>query len=245
MKMVFIKNGLIALAIVVAAWVLGEAWMYKYRCEDKVVVTGLGEQEFTSDLIVWDGCIAVESGDRANGYAQIERDKSRVLRYLKDKGVDESQVRFNFVDVTKVYNSMYSGEGKYMGERWTGVYRLTQRFEVESGDVEKVEKVSREISSLIAEGLDIDVYSPSYYCTKLDEVKQELIKRASADARERAENIARNAGARLGKVMSARLGVFQITGVNSDEDYAYGGTFNTSSREKVGRITVRVEYRVK
>jgi hypothetical protein len=41
------------------------------------------------------------------------------------------------------------------------------------------------------------------------------------------------------------MGIFQITGKNSDEDYSYGGSFNTSSKIKTASITVRSEYQLK
>lgn len=50
---------------------------------------------------------------------------------------------------------------------------------------------------------------------------------------------------RLGGVTSARMGVFQITGANTNEEFSAGGSFNTSSRQKKARITMRVEYRIK
>lgn len=53
------------------------------------------------------------------------------------------------------------------------------------------------------------------------------------------------AGAKLGGVASARMGVFQITGANTNEEFSAGGSFNTSSRQKKARITMRVEYRIK
>ena len=68
-----VKYIIIALAIVVAAWLLGRAYTYKYRSQDTIVVTGLGETEFVSDLIVWDGEIVYETQDVASGYAQLER----------------------------------------------------------------------------------------------------------------------------------------------------------------------------
>ena len=105
--------------------------------------------------------------------------------------------------------------------------------------------ISREISALIAQGVSIEAYSPSYYYTKLDDVKLSLIEQASADARMRAEKIADNAGTSIGRVASAKMGVFQITGANSNEEFSAGGSFNTSSRQKKARITMRIEYRVK
>lgn len=45
--------------------------------------------------------------------------------------------------------------------------------------------------------------------------------------------------------LPARMGVFQITGANTNEEFSAGGSFNTSSRQKKARITMRVEYRIK
>ncbi len=72
----------------------------------------------------------------------------------------------------------------------------------------------------------------------------DLLAKASADGKKRAEIIANNSGSSLGKLKKANLGVFQITGKNTDEDYSYGGTFNTTSRNKTGSITIRMEFAV-
>ena len=238
------KYLLLGLAAVVCAVVLGRAYTYRYRAQDTVVVTGLGETEFTSDLIVWSGTLTAEAQNVAAGYAEIEASKRKVQEYLAAKGVAVENVVFEFVNVDKQYAPVYNANGSWAGQRFTG-YQLRQRFTVESTDVERVETVSREISSLIAQGVSIEAYAPDYYYTKLDDVKMGLIEKASADARLRAEKIAANAGTKIGKVASARMGVFQITGANSNEEFSAGGSFNTSSRMKKARITMRIEYRVK
>ena len=239
-----LKYLIIGLAIVVAAWLLGRAYTYKFRAQDTIVVTGLGETEFASDLIVWDGELFYETQDVATGYAQLERNKQKVLEFITSRGVAEEQIVFKFVNVYKQSEPVYNANGNYAGQRFTG-YRLSQGFTIESSEVDKVENISREISSLIAQGVSIEAFQTSYYYTKLDDVKLSLIERASADARARAEKIADNAGTAIGRVASARMGVFQITGANSNEEFSAGGSFNTSSRQKKARITMRVEYRVK
>lgn len=65
---------------------------------------------------------------------------------------------------------------------------------------------------------------------------------STEDARLRAEKIAEFSGGKLGKIVSAKMGVFQITGQNSNEDYSWGGTFNTSSKEKTASITMKLVY---
>ena len=239
-----IKYVIIGTAIVLSAWLLGRAYTYKYRSQNTIVVTGLGETSFTSDLIVWEGEIAYETMDVAAGYSQLERNKNKVLDFITSHGIPAENVVFAFVNVYRNTEAVYNENGNYTGSRFTG-YRLSQRFVVESSEVEKVENISREISVLISQGVSLDVYNPDYYYTKLDDVKLDLIEQASADARTRARKIAENAGASLGSVASARMGVFQITGANSNEEFSAGGSFNTSSRQKKARVTMRVEYRVK
>ena len=137
------KNGkhfVIALAIIICAIVLGRAYTYKYRSQDTIVVTGLGETEFVSDLIVWAGSLTAESQSAAAGYAQLEANKQKVQKYLTEKGIPADAVVFGFVDVDKQYESVYSANGNWAGQRFTG-YMLRQRFTVESTDVEKVEVV--------------------------------------------------------------------------------------------------------
>lgn len=238
------KYLIIGLAAIVCALVLGRAWTYKFRAQDTIVVTGLGETVFTSDLIVWSATLSAEAQTAAAGYAQIEVNKQKVQKYLIDKGLSADAVVFEFVNSNKLFDPIYNASGNWAGQRFTG-YQLTQRLSVESTDVEKVETISREISSLIAQGVSIEAYAPEYYYTKLDDVKLGLIEKASADGRLRAEKIAVNAGTKIGKVASARMGVFQITGANSNEEFSAGGSFNTSSRTKKARITMRIEYRVK
>lgn len=238
------KYLLLGIAAIVCAAVLARAYTYKYRSQDTIVVTGLGETEFTSDLIVWSGTLTAEAQQVAAGYAQIEQSKAKVQHYLEEKGLPADAVVFEFVNVDKQFDPVYNANGNWAGERFR-CYRLRQRFTVESHDVERVETISREISSLIAQGVSIEAYAPDYYYTKLDDVKMGLIETASADARMRAQKIAENAGTKIGRVASARMGVFQITGANTNEEFSAGGSFNTASRNKKARITMRIEYRVK
>lgn len=239
-----LKYIILSIAIIASAVILGNAYTYKFRAQDTVVVTGLGETEFSSDLIVWSGAITAEASNAATGYAQLESSKRKVQEYLAAKGIPAEAVVFDFVNVNKQFAPVYNTAGNWAGQRFTG-YELRQRFTVESKEVDKVEAVSREMSSLIAQGVSIEAYQPDYYYTKLDDVKLSLIEKASADARTRAEKIAANAGAKIGKVASARMGVFQITGANSNEEFSAGGSFNTSSRNKKARITMRIEYRIR
>jgi hypothetical protein len=71
-----------------------------------------------------------------------------------------------------------------------------------------------------------------------------LLAKASADAKLRAETIAKNSGSSLGKIKKATMGVFQITGQNSNEDYSYGGAFNITAKNKTASITIKIDFSV-
>ncbi len=235
---------IIAVTILLSVIILADAYTYKYESQEIVTVTGLGETSFTSDLIVWSGHIEVACKSMEAGYRELEKHKAIVEKFILDKGISAEATTFDFVSINKEYESIYGANGNYSGQRFTG-YSLVQPIVIESSDVEAVESMSREISSLIASGITIEAYSPAYYYTKLEDVKLSLIETASADALQRATKIATASGAKLGKVQSAKMGVFQITGANTTEAYSAGGSLNTSSRNKKARITIRIDYKVK
>lgn len=70
----------------------------------------------------------------------------------------------------------------------------------------------------------------------------DLLSKASADAQNRAIAITKSVNSTLGKLKKADMGVFQITGKNSTEEYSYGGSYNTSERYKTASITIRMDY---
>ena len=58
--------------------------------------------------------------------------------------------------------------------------------------------------------------------------------------------MAKQSGAKLGKLRNSSLGVFQITATNSGtSSYSYDGAFDTSARNKTATITVKLEYDLK
>ncbi len=233
-----------AVAIVLFAFIVGQSYVNRAKPRGEISVTGLGQINFTSDLIVWTGSFTESAGSIAQAYSKIAYDRKKVLNYLLSNGINKDDIVFDAVTTTNVFVDNYSPEGKYIGQKMVG-YKLTEQVKVTSKQVEKVENVSREITELINKGINFYSSAPSYYYTKLADLKLKLIELATKDAKDRAQKIASNSNARIGKLLSASMGVFQITGQYSNEDYSWGGTFNTSSKNKTASITVHLEYSIK
>jgi hypothetical protein len=239
----YIKTTIIALASLVGVLILSAAYKYKYKANETITVTGLAERDFVSDQIVWAGNYSRKAMELRTAYAQLKKDEQTIRGYLTGKGVKESELVFSSVSIEKEFNTRYDSEGRTLGTDFTG-YNLKQSVTVDSRDIEKVEKISREVTELIESGIELNSSDPSYFYTKLSELKIDLLAKASADAQERAQTIAKNSGSDLGKIKKAAMGVFQITGQNSNEDYSFGGVFNTSSKNKTASITIRIDYAV-
>jgi hypothetical protein len=234
---------LFSIAIVAASFILAGAYKTKFTQQQTIAVTGLSEYDFESDLVVWNGNFSRRNSDMKTAYAQLKSDENAIRDYLKSQGVTDAEMIFSSVNILKDYDNYRDASGNYYN-RFIG-YNLQQDVKIESKNLNKIEKVSREITQLIDAGVELNSQEPQYYYTKLSELKIELLAKASADARARAETISNNSKAKLGKLIKANMGVFQITGQNSNEDYTYGGAFNTVSRKKTASITIKMEFATK
>jgi uncharacterized protein len=239
----YISTAIIALTAIICFWILGNAYKYKFKTTETISVTGLAEKDFTSDQIVWTGNYSRKMIDLKAAYVALKEDESKIRTYLKEKGIADSEMVFSAVNLNKDFDRKTDVNGREIGNEFTG-YNLKQDVTVDSKNIDKVEKISREVTELIQSGIEFNSSSPSYYYTKLAELKLDLLAKASADAKQRAETIAKNSGNGLGKIKKANMGIFQITGKNSNEDYSYGGAFNTSAKNKTASITTKIEYAV-
>ena len=233
-----------AIAIVAASVILGNAVINRNKKVGTISVTGLGETNFTSDLIVWEARFSQVNNDLKQAYADLKRDKETISEYLKSKGLSDSVMIFNAVNTDKNMKQNYTSDGKYLGQEFIG-YTLSQTVQINSKEVEKVERISREVTELLNKGIQLYSMSPRYYYTKLEDLKIEMVSRATENALLRAKSISENSGAKLGELSLAQMGIFQITGQNSNEDYSWGGAYNTSSKEKTASITMKLTYLIK
>lgn len=234
---------IIGIAFIIGLFILGKAYKYRSTAMETITVTGSAEKDFVSDLIIWNGSYSRKSLDLKSAYAQLKDDENVIRNYFSEKGILNNEVVFSAVSIDKQFSNKTDENGRSLGQEFTG-FNLTQNVQIQSSNVDKIDQISREATELIEKGIEFNSSAPLFYNTKLAEVKMELLANASADGKKRAEIIAKNAGNSLGKLKKATQGVFQITGKNSNEDYSYGGTFNTSSKTKTGSITIKMEFGV-
>lgn len=238
-----ISSLIISVAIVVS--LVGSVYLwtnYKKTANTSISATGSAEVNFDADLVVWSGSFGARNETSQAAYESIKKDAAEVKKYLINNGIDEKEIVFSSVDINEINQNEYDEKGNFITSHLTG-YSLYQKVIITSKNLKTVEKISTDISSLLESGVQFTSNSPEYYCTKLDEVKLELIKKATANAKERIDIMAAEAGASVGKLLNSRLGVFQITAQNTGtSNYTYDGYFDTTSQHKTATITVRLDY---
>jgi hypothetical protein len=238
----------VSVAVVIAAHFLARGFQNRGKAEGTIDVTGLGKKDFDSDLIVWSGSFSRTAMEMKEAYAALDKDRERIKTYLIGKGIAPNELVFEAIMIEQQYDYWYDEEGN--SHREFKGYRLQQNLTVETADnggedrLTLVETVARDVTELINEGIEFYSGSPQYYYTRIEELKVEMVAAATENATERARRIAENADSDLGELKSATMGVFQILGRNDNEEYSWGGTFNTSSRKKTAQITMKLKFSI-
>lgn len=237
---------IIGVCVMVSAFFVGWGLSnFRSGIEHTVTATGSASTNFESDLIVWRGDFNVHAETSEAAYRRLKSDADAVSKFLVDNGISADDISFSAVNIYHVTTDIYDENGNYRGYEYDG-YDLSQSVTVTSSNLDDVEKVSTNISSLLSSGIEFTSQSPEYYYTKIDDVKLELIEKATENAKQRVDLIVDKSGAKLGKLSNSNLGVFQITAMNTGTSaYSYDGCVDTTSRMKTATITVKLTYELK
>lgn len=230
----------IAVATIASSVILSQGFLKIMKFTKEVIsVTGSAQKDIKSDYIVWRGSFSRRETDLKTAYQKVREDLDKVKAYLISKGVSEKETIISQVSTDTVYKKNEKGNDTNDIQG----YRVTQGIEIRSNEVDKIDKVSREVTELIDQGVEFSSEAPEYFYTKLDELKIEMLTKATENAKQRAENMAKATGNKIGFMRNARMGVFQITPINSTEISDWGIN-DTSSLEKKVTAVVNVGFAI-
>ena len=206
---------------------------------NSISVTGSAFEIVKSDSGSMNFNINVKKINKHEAYNTLQSQLKIVEKYLSDK------------NITKIERKNISGYFNYKRDERTGAYtnipesyNLTQTLSISSDNVELIKEISNEITGLISQGVDINVFSISYNYSKLPELKVTLLEKASQDAKARATSMLKATGDKVGSIKSVRMGVYQITPVDST-DVSDMGINDSSTIDKKVTAVANVTFRIK
>jgi hypothetical protein len=229
-------HGLIALALgFVAATAIAAGTWKSVRgkpAQRKIRITGSAKKRIVSDLIEWTATVDARAADR-----------TKAVEYLKSQGIKPNEIQPQSATSEETFETQYLGTGPNRIEKKISTgFHAQQEIRVGSSDVARIERASREITSLAEQGLAISSDAPKYYYTRLGDLKVEMLAAAGRDARARAENVLRSTGgATLGKLLGADMGIINVNPANSTGTSEEGNN-DTSSLDKDIITIVHAEF---
>ena len=179
-----------------------------------VTVRGLAEKEVPADMAVWRLTFSVGGNELPSLQKDIIEQTKAVTGFLKEHGLDESDFSVRAPEITDTSMELYIDSS-----RRDFVYIARQTVLVRSGKVANVKKAADDTLELLGKGISVrsDYDSKvNYEFNGLNQIKPEMIASATENAREAAEQFARDSHSKVGKITSASQGLFSI------EDAAQG-----------------------
>ena len=184
--------------------------------------------------------ISAKALNKNAAYKTISSQLPQVINYLTETGFSKDDIDIKPQNGYETYK--YAPNGVMTNE--VSHYNLSQNITVSSKDVQKIKTLSNDLAKLIDKGININVYEPQYFYSKLADDKVVLLKEASVDAKERASAMLKATNNRVGKINSVKMGVFQITPVDSNNVSDMGINDTTSIDKKITSV-VNVVFEIK
>lgn len=245
--------GLVAIAIA-AVWctsILTSTYhSIKVKPEKRTIkVIGSAKKRIVSDLIEWEASLEARAPDRTTAYKTLREHSAKAVAFIEQQGIKASEVQPQSAtfeeefDVKVEFKVLKGIKDPIREEHKTSKGFVTrQTIIVRSADVPKVEKASREITSLLEQGISITSAAPAYFYTRLGELKVEMLAAAGKDARARADNILKSTnGASIKRLVDANMGIININPANSTETSSEGNNDRTSFEKDIITV-VRAEF---
>ena len=237
---------LLALGLIIGAWMLG-AQIKATRLGDRyVTVKGLVERTVKSDLAIWALSYKEAGDDLAQLYAKTESDKKTILQFLDQQGIQSSEIELGVLRVVDTQANEYGG-----GNRPPHRYIVEQVITVRTARVDQVAAAAQKTLQLLQKGIVLNSnpgQGLAYKFTGLNSIKPDMITEATRNARAAADRFARDSGSQVGAIRQANQGVFSILpadqgSATGESGELGGGEFGADgSLMKTVRIVTTVQY---
>jgi hypothetical protein len=228
----------LALGLIVATVLAGGAMLQVKQLDSShLSVTGYAVQQVTSDRVRWHLSLEAQGPNRQAAYKTFMADYDKLVAYLLKNGLTQAELSPEtlsvYPEMVRLANGNYGSAVDY--------YKVTKGISIASNNVAVVEKLAQGIDTLQAQNLNLTAEPVQYFHSKVEGVKLALLGKAMENAKDRAKTMTRSTGNRVGSMVTASSGVFQITAPDSNEVSDWG-IYDTSTKVKDVRAVVNTTF---
>ncbi|GLQ35776.1 SIMPL domain-containing protein [Amylibacter marinus] len=221
--------GLLGLGVAAAGYFVSNTTLNERTGANTAQVKGLSERIVPADVGTWNLHYASTGFDyNAVGatFEIAETNAARIREILTDAGFTPDE--FAFAPLRK---SDYT-ERDHQGNVTRQYFTVGGSVRISTNSPEKIAPARGPVFMLATEGIDVSENGIEYEFTKLNDIKPDMLREATENARIAANEFAANAGVSVGGIQNASQGGFQIRTVNN----------STSELNKLVRVVTNITF---
>ena len=222
----------VAVGLAIAGYFVGQTLYNAKVAINTAEAKGLAERRVMADHADWTLTFDVSGTNRQQLpklYKQAEKQQQIVVALLKENGFSDSEIDVGILDYS-VYQ--YRDDQQRVVDE---SHQLNGMISVSTDKVSHIKQARININKLLAEGINIGNNPPRYRFSKLNDIKPEMLREATKNARLAANEFASNAGVTVGGIRSARQGSFYVR--DAGEEYG-----DTNKIEKDVRVVTTITF---
>ena len=203
-----------------------------------VSVKGSAEKSVIADMAYWTITFVNTSNNLQQLKQKKDQDLSHIKQFLTDNQFTEQEYKVEPLSLVDLDSREYKSDN--MSYR----YIMTQSVSIITDKVDLVETASQKLDYLIEKNISLkseyDAMKPVYQYTRINDIKQDLIKEATLNAKKSAEQFAIDSNSRIDNIKYANQGVITVNPKN--KSVLSGELYE---KEKQVRAVVSIEYWLK
>ena len=220
-----------SMGLTTSGYVLGDGLRRAKMAERSVTVRGVSERDVTADLATWTVSFSDEGTTLAPVQASVDQKSRAVRAFFARAGFRPDEVS----------DTAISASSGYDRDRKEDRVSVSRSIQLRSRDALKVRAAYARQSELIRDGVPLSGSNVTYVFTRLNALKPEMIAEANRNARRSAEQFARDSGAEVGAIKTARPGYFSVGARDGDTCDECGSSGSGSPFQKV-RVVTTIDY---
>jgi hypothetical protein len=214
--------------LVVGGYLLGDGLRRAHAAERSVTVRGLAERDVTADLATWTIAYSATGTDLPTVRGEIEANTAALKDYFRTLGFPADALSATGAGVNQFMNNGIN------------TITITQRMQLRTNDIDRARKAVADQFDLVRRGVTLQEGSAmTYSFTKLNDIKPPMVAAATKDARNAAEQFAKDSGTAVGGIKSATQGYFSIEARDGQQSGGYGAA---DTPYKKVRVVTTVDF---
>jgi hypothetical protein len=193
-----------------------------------LTVKGLSEREVKATLVIWPIRFSVTAEDLGALKTAMETQRTLVSAFLQEQGIQPAEITQGLPAVNDREDERIQSNRPNLA-RYRGVVTMVVR----SANVDTVKKAIQAADVLLEKGVTLAESGEqvNFVFNAVNDVKPDMIKEATANARAGAEKFAQDSKSKVGRIRKATQGALEI----EDRDAA-------SPEKKVLRVVTTVDF---